>query len=98
MNVSLRHGASVVPAIFTWVLSACATSEPPRSVLVTPPELSPSAAPPASAKTAAPPSAPPDPDEKRTGTPGSTQGTVACGKNRCKAPGETCLQDDKLGW
>lgn len=43
--------------------------------------------------------APPREYPKRTGTPGSTRGTIACGEVRCKAPGEMCLWDeDAFTW
>jgi hypothetical protein len=33
------------------------------------------------------------------GAPGSTRGTIACGKTRCKAPGEMCFWDeDAFTW
>jgi len=54
-----------------------------------PPVVVPPPAPPPAAEGGAPRERP-----KRTGTAGSTRGTVACGEARCKPPGETCLWDE----
>ena len=54
---------------------------------------------PPSASVAAAPNAPdggaPRDRPSRTGAPGSTRGTVACGAARCNAPAEVCVWDEK---
>lgn len=64
------------------------------------PSASASAAPSAGAPTKARVEAPADRQRPpRSGAPGSTRGTIACGEVRCKAPGEICGWDEaKLAW
>jgi hypothetical protein len=102
------HDVTGRMAIAALALASCApqatTSEQSSGVRTVAGKSTATAAalPPATSAAVAP-SAPDEQQESprppRSGAPGSTKGTVACGKVRCKAPGESCGWDEgKRAW
>jgi hypothetical protein len=76
--------------------------QPPRPAASAPPVATLAAsAPAATTPVPAPPAAagPRGEPPPRTGAPGSTRGTISCGKTRCAAPGELCVwSESAFAW
>jgi hypothetical protein len=96
--------AGIFAGLFLAGTAGCPPQMPPAgtagpgTVAVVAPSAAPTTSASASAEDAGAPDAAQEPEPRerppRAGTPGSTRGTVACGKVRCNAPAETCVWDE----